>query len=116
MKKPNTKTEKRMRRRVRIRAQISGTSSVPRLAVYKSLRYVYAQLIDDEKGITLASASSLSMKGNKKTESAEKVGSELAKKAGDIGIKKVVFDRGGFIYTGRVKAIAESARKAGLQF
>lgn len=112
-----SKTEKRMRRRVRIRSQISGTKATPRLAVYKSLRYIYAQLIDDENGVTLASASSLSVKKNgKKTDLAKKTGEDLAKLALEKGIKKVVFDRGGFIYTGRVKALAESARAAGLQF
>lgn len=103
-----------MRRRIRIRAKISGTTSIPRLAVFKSLRYIYAQLIDDENGKTLASAKSDISK--KKTEEAKKVGKEIADKAKKLGLKRVAFDRGGFIYTGRVRALAESAREAGLQF
>lgn len=122
MKTKNNKTEQRLRRRIRIRARISGTQDVPRLSVFKSLKYVYAQLIDDENSKTLASASSLPEKGKKekksvnKTEMAKKVGVDIAKKANALGIKKVVFDRGGFIYTGRIEALAESARESGLQF
>ena len=112
----SSKTDMRQRRRNRIRAKISGTSDVPRLAVFKSLKYIYAQLIDDEKAVTLASSTSLKMKGKNKTEKARQVGSELAKLAKEKGIAKVVFDRGGFIYTGRVKALAESARESGLKF
>lgn len=116
MKTTNPKTEKRMRRRIRIRAKVSGTKEIPRLAVFKSLRYIYAQLIDDENAKTIAAATSLGGKKSNKVTSSEEVGKELARKANELGIKKVVFDRGGFIYTGRVKALAESARSAGLEF
>ncbi len=105
----------RERRKKRIRAKISGTSLRPRLAVYKSNAYIYAQLIDDENGVTLAAASSMKAKGGK-TESAKAVGTELAKLAKSKSIAKVVFDRGGFIYTGRVRALADGAREGGLEF
>jgi len=105
----------RDRRRKRIRAKVSGTSERPRLSVYKSNAYMYAQVIDDTKGLTLVAASSMDVKGNK-TEAAAKVGTELAKLAKAKGITKVVFDRGGFIYTGRVRALADAAREGGLEF
>lgn len=95
------------RRHKRIRAKISGTALRPRLSVFKSNRYVYAQLIDDEKGATLVSAS-----GNDGT----KVGTDIAKKALAANISKVVFDRGGYLYAGKIKAIADGAREGGLQF
>lgn len=91
----------------KIRAKVSGTSTCPRLCVYKSNTAIYAQLIDDDKAVTLVSA---------KGSDASKVGTEIAKKAIMKKIEKVVFDRGGYIYTGKVKALAESARKAGLKF
>ena len=113
----NSKIEQRQRRRNRIRAKISGTATAPRLAVFKSLKYIYAQLIDDENGVTLASATSLTAKGKKgKTENAKSVGVEIAKKASEKKITKAVFDRGGYIYTGRVKALADGAREGGLNF
>ncbi len=113
----NTKSEQRTRRRNRIRAKISGTSAVPRLAVFKSLKYIYAQLIDDEAGVTLAAATSKGMKAVKgKTDAAKLVGTEIAKKAGEKKIVKAVFDRGGYIYTGRVRALADAARSGGLNF
>lgn len=105
----------RDRRRKRIRATVSGTAARPRLSVYKSNTATYAQLIDDEQGVTLVAASSMGVKGNK-TEAAKKVGAEVAKKAKEKNIVKVVFDRGGFIYTGRIKALADGAREGGLQF
>jgi large subunit ribosomal protein L18 len=105
----------RERRRKRIRAKVSGTAIRPRLSVYKSNAFMYAQVIDDTKGVTLAAASSMGVKGNK-TSAAAKVGSEVAKLAKEKGITKVVFDRGGFIYTGRVKALADAAREGGLEF
>lgn len=101
------KTNTRDRRRKRIRAKISGTTKRPRLSVFKSNTAIYAQLIDDDKSVTLASA---------KGTDANKVGQEIAKSALAKKIEKVVFDRGGYIYTGKVKIIAESARKAGLKF
>ncbi len=105
----------RDRRRKRIRAKISGTALCPRLSVYKSNTTTYAQLIDDENAVTLVASSSMGVKGNK-TSSAKAVGVEIAKLAKDKNIAKVVFDRGGFIYTGRIKALAEGAREGGLQF
>jgi large subunit ribosomal protein L18 len=95
------------RRHKRIRAKISGTAEKPRLSVFKSNRYIYAQLIDDEKGATLAATS-----GTDGT----KVGTDLAKKALAANISKVVFDRGGYLYAGKIKAIADGARAGGLQF
>lgn len=113
----NTKKEQRQRRRNRIRAKVSGTASIPRLAVFKSIKYIYAQLIDDEAGVTLASSTSLAIKGKEnKTAKAAAVGTEIAKKAAEKNISKVVFDRGGYVYTGRVKALADGAREGGLKF
>lgn len=101
------KTNTRDRRRRRIRAKISGTAMRPRLSVFKSNKAIYVQLIDDEKAVTLAAATG---------KEASKVGAEIAKKALAKKITKAVFDRGGYIYTGKVKDVAESARKAGLKF
>lgn len=106
----------RDRRRKRIRAKVFGTAERPRLSIYKSNVAMYAQIINDEQGVTVAAASSLKMKGKNKTESAKSVGAEVAKMAKSKGITKVVFDRGGFIYTGRVQAIADGAREGGLEF
>ncbi len=103
------KQEKRIRRHKKVRAKIKGTSKLPRLCVFRSNKYIYAQLIDDEAGKTLASASS-------ELKKADKVGSDIAKKAGDLKIEKVVFDRGGYKYHGKVKAVAEAAREGGLKF
>lgn len=105
----------RDRRRKRIRAKVSGTAERPRLSVFKSNTATYAQLIDDATGVTLAAASSMGQKGNKTT-SAKAVGYEIAKLAKTKGIAKIVFDRGGFIYTGRIKALADGAREGGLEF
>jgi large subunit ribosomal protein L18 len=99
--------ENRTRRHNRIRAKVKGTTERPRLAVYKSNRYMEAQLIDDTKGRTIVSG---------KMDDAEKLGSEIAKKAQAAGITKVVFDRGGFRYIGQVAVLAEAARKGGLEF
>lgn len=113
----NTKGEARQKRHARVRAKVSGTESMPRLAVFKSNRYMYAQLINDEVGMTIASASDLGAKGDKvKTDRARAVGTELAKLAKTKGVERVVFDRGGFLYTGRVKALADGAREGGLIF
>ncbi len=109
-------TTPRDRRRKRIRAKVQGTAERPRLSIYKSNTAMYAQLIDDDKGITIAGTSSKGMKGKKKTEAAAAVGVEIAKMGKAKGVTKVVFDRGGFIYTGRVKALADSAREGGLEF
>jgi large subunit ribosomal protein L18 len=111
----NKKTIKRETRHTRIRAKISGTPEMPRLAVYKSNKYIYAQIIDDTTGTTLASASSIKSKGTMMDASKE-VGKEIAVNAKKVGISKVVFDRGGFIYTGKIQALADSARLGGLTF
>lgn len=119
IKKPN-KNVARLRRHKRVRKLISGTPSRPRLCVFRSLNNIYAQIIDDTNGVTLCSASSLdaSLKetygGNK--EAAKAVGKLIAEKALEKGIKSVVFDRGGFIYHGRVAELAEAARNSGLEF
>lgn len=106
----------RRRRQQRIRSKVIGSALRPRLSIYKSNVAVYAQLIDDAKGITIASATSLKSKKGNKTEAAKVVGLEIAKLAKEKGITKIVFDRGGFIFTGRVKAIADGAREGGLEF
>jgi large subunit ribosomal protein L18 len=98
---------------------VHGTATRPRLAVFRSNRYIYAQIIDDDQGVTVASASSREGKLAKKTlnvETANEVGSLIGSRAKDAGIEEVVFDRGGFAYHGRVKALADGARKAGLEF
>ena len=116
------KNEARQKRHGRVRNKISGTSLRPRLSVYRSTSEIYAQLIDDEKGVTLVSASTLDkevkpqLQGKTKTEQAQIVGEVVAKRAIKSGLKQVVFDRGGYLYIGRVKALADSARSAGLEF
>lgn len=116
MKKTKSNINQRDRRHRRIRAKISGTSERPRLSVFKSNRYISAQLVDDEKGITLASAHSKSTKGKTLLQKSEMVGKDIATKAKAEKINKVVFDRGGFFYTGCVKALADGAREGGLEF
>lgn len=115
-----TKTPKkkiRAKKHWKLRHNLSGTPERPRLSVYRSLKNMYAQVIDDVTGITLASASTLDVEGyGGNTEAAKKVGELVAERALAKGIKKVVFDRGGNIYHGRVKALAEGAREAGLDF
>ena len=114
--------EARVRRHNRVRQKVSGTDSRPRLCVFRSLNHIYAQVINDAQGHTLVSASTLDAeiikdtKGKSKGSRAEMVGSLLAKRAVDKGISQVAFDRGGFKYQGRVKALAEAARKGGLKF
>lgn len=122
MKRSKTPRAARARRHIRVRKTVVGTPERPRLAVYRSLNHVYAQIIDDTAGHTLVSATDLeasvrkSRDGKKKSEVAHLVGEELAKKAKKQGIDAVVFDRGGFKYQGRVKALADGARKGGLSF
>jgi large subunit ribosomal protein L18 len=111
----NVKIAKRERRHVKIRTRVAGTAEKPRLSVFKSNLYIYAQLINDDASVTIAAASSAKEKGAKAI-AATKVGEVLAKAALAKGVKKVVFDRGGFKYTGRVKALADGARKGGLEF
>ncbi|WP_041737639.1 50S ribosomal protein L18 [Caldicellulosiruptor owensensis] len=122
MYKKVNRNEKRLIRHKRIRKKVFGTSERPRLCVYKSLKYIYAQIIDDEKGHTLVAASSIEpeiksrLSSTKSIEAAEYVGKVIAERAKEKGITKVVFDRGGYPYHGRVKALAEAARQAGLEF
>lgn len=109
--------DKRIKRHVRLRGKISGSSDRPRLAVFRSGEHIYAQVIDDQKGRTLASANDLDVKDKvTKTEKAKLVGEHIAVAAKAAKVKKVVFDRGGFLYHGRVKALAEAAREKGLEF
>jgi large subunit ribosomal protein L18 len=112
------RNEIRQRIHKRIREKLSGTTERPRLNVYRSLNHIYAQVIDDQKGETLASASSLTLKlksgGN--VAAAKETGKAIAEKATAKGIKQVVFDRGGYLYHGRLKALADAAREAGLEF
>lgn len=116
MDKNKLKTESRKRRHRRVRSKVIGTALKPRLCVYKSNKYIYAQIIDDEKNKTLAASSSLKMKANSLLENAAKVGKEIAIKAKDLKLKKVVFDKGGYIYAGKIKALADAAREEGLKF
>ncbi len=117
-----TRQISRARRHKRVRATITGTATRPRLNVYRSLVHIYAQLIDDATGTTLASASTVDgdlrtqMTGKKKAEQAKLVGQAVAARAQAQGVKSVVFDRGGYRYHGRVKAVAEGAREGGLEF
>lgn len=111
-----SKTTQRIRRKLRIRAKVSGTEIRPRLAVFKSNQHVSAQLIDDSKGLTLVSAHSQTMKGKTLSLKAFEVGKQVAEKAKAKKIETVVFDRGGFQYTGNIKAIADGAREGGLIF
>ena len=106
----------RQRKHQRIRAKIKGTAERPRLVVFRSSQHLYAQLVDDEKHRVLASASDLSLKKGTKLEKAKKVGEEIAKRAKEKKLERVVFDRAGYQYHGRVKALAEAARQGGLKF
>lgn len=118
------KREQYFRRKQRVRARISGTKDVPRLSVYRSLQHIYAQLIDDETGVTLVASADKYLKTpakaeegmSKKVAAAYSVGKDLAEKAKAAGISKIVFDRGAFKYHGRVKALADGARESGLEF
>ena len=116
------RSKARNRRQLRVRSAVEGTQQRPRINVFRSLSEIYAQVIDDQAGRTIVSASSIDqelrskMKGLKKTDQAKLVGKALAKRAKDKGVLAVVFDRGGFKYTGRVKALADGAREGGLEF
>ena len=117
VKKPDS-NKARLKRHMRVRAKISGTPERPRLSVFRSAKHIYAQVIDDEKGVTLVSASTLDKDfegfgGN--VEAATQIGKKIAERALAKGITEVVFDRGGFVYHGRVKALAEGAREGGLK-
>jgi len=112
------RNEIRKRIHARIREKLSGTTERPRLNVYRSLNHIYAQVIDDQKGETIVSASTLALKsktgGN--VAAAKEIGKTIAERAKEKGIKRVVFDRGGFLYHGRIKALADAAREGGLEF
>ncbi len=116
------KNQDRKKRHQRVRRKVKGTAATPRLCVYRSLNNIYAQVIDDEKGNTLAAASTLdkelkgTLEGKTKNEQAKMVGELVAKKAMAKGVENVVFDRGGYLYTGRVQNLADGAREAGLKF
>ena len=113
------KNKTRQKRHLRVRNRVAGTAERPRLNVFRSLKHIYAQVIDDDKGVTLAAASSLDkdFKGaGGNIAAAKEVGAAIAKKALEKGITEVVFDRGGYIYHGRVAALAQAAREAGLKF
>jgi large subunit ribosomal protein L18 len=117
-----TRSAARKRRHTRVRSKISGTLGVPRLSVFRSLKHIYAQIIDDAVGRTLVSASTVDadvreqVAGLNKTEQAKIVGKRLAEKALSSGVTQVVFDRGGYLYHGRVRALADASREAGLKF
>ena len=116
------KNADRIKRHQRVRKKVSGTAECPRLSVFRSLNHIYAQIIDDVKGNTLVACSTVekaiseAVKEMSKKEAAKVVGQEIAKRALEKGITEVVFDRGGYIYTGRVEAVADGAREAGLMF
>ena len=112
---PSNKTRKRARRHNRVRAKIAGTAERPRLAIFKSNRFVSVQVIDDAKGVTLAQAHGREFKGAQSAQ-ALAIGKEIAKRAKEKGISTVVFDRGGYAYTAQVKALADAAREGGLTF
>ncbi|RKI40602.1 50S ribosomal protein L18 [bacterium D16-51] len=120
--KKQSRVEVRVKKHMKVRNRLSGTAERPRLAVFRSNNHMYAQIIDDTVGNTLVSASTLQEEVNaglaktNNVEAASKVGEVIAKRALEKGIKSVVFDRGGFIYQGKVKALAEAAREAGLEF
>lgn len=116
MEKSQYKTEKRVVRHNRIRAKVSGTAERPRLAIFRSNRFVYAQLIDDVAGKTLAATDTRTVKSGTATEKATAIGAEIAKKAKAVGVNSVVFDRGGFRYQGAIAALADAARAEGLAF
>lgn len=122
MSRTDKKRTARLRRHRRVRAQLSGTAERPRLNVYRSSENIYAQVIDDVQGHTLASASTVDpqvrsqLEGKTKTDAAKLVGDLVAKRAVEAGITNVIFDRGGWQYHGRVKALADAAREAGLKF
>ena len=116
-----SRSERRVRKHIRVRKKVSGTAQKPRLNVYRSSKHIYAQLVDDDKGATLATASSLSkdldgLKTGANKEAAREVGKLIAKLAKAKSIEKAVFDRGGYLYHGRIKELAEGAREGGLKF
>jgi large subunit ribosomal protein L18 len=114
--KPKTRAEKRHQRHLRVRKKVNGTAERPRLVVYRSIKHIYAQLVDDDAQRTILTVSDQGVAEGKKTSKSAEVGKRLAAKAKDAGITKVVFDRAGYRYHGRVKAVADGAREGGLEF
>jgi large subunit ribosomal protein L18 len=112
----NKRNEIRQRIHARIRRKLAGTAERPRLNVYRSLNHIYAQVIDDQAGVTLVSASTIKAKTGGNVAAAKEIGKTIAELAKEKGVKKVVFDRGGYLYHGRIKALADAAREAGLEF
>jgi large subunit ribosomal protein L18 len=110
------RNEIRKRIHDRIRRKIAGTSERPRLNVYRSMNHIYAQVIDDAAGVTIASASTIKSKTGGNVAAAKEIGKTIAERAKEKGVTKVVFDRGGYLYHGRIKALADAAREAGLEF
>jgi large subunit ribosomal protein L18 len=115
VRRPKTRQELRYRRHLRVRKRVTGTAERPRLVVFRSLKHIYAQLVDDTSNRTLAAVSDQKLEGKKSARSAE-VGKLIAQKAKDAGFSRVVFDRAGYRYHGRVKAVADGAREGGLEF
>jgi len=117
---PKTRSQLRRRRHLRVRQRVTGTAERPRLVVFRSLKHIYAQLVDDDRGVTLAGASDasegLAAEGSGKVARSKAVGKLIAGKAKDAGITRVVFDRAGYRYHGRVQAVADGAREGGLEF
>ena len=111
-----SRDRQRQRRHLRVRKKVSGTAGRPRLVVFRSDKHIYAQLVDDDAGRTIATVSSLKVSEGKKSDKAAEVGKQVAVIAKDRGITRVVFDRGGYKYHGRVKAVADGAREGGLEF
>ena len=114
--KPRTSAERRYRRHLRVRKKVAGTTERPRLVVFRSLKHIYAQLVDDTQGRTLMTVSDIAVTEGTKLERSTSVGRRLAEQAKEAGITSVVFDRGGYKYHGRVKAVADGAREGGLEF
>jgi len=113
---PKTREQQRHRRHLRVRKKVSGTAERPRLVIFRSLKHISAQIIDDAAGRTLLTVTSSDLETGKKTEKSLEVGKRIAARAKEAGITKVVFDRAGYKYHGRVKAVADGARKGGLEF
>jgi large subunit ribosomal protein L18 len=113
---PKTSAARRAKRHLRVRTKIAGTQERPRLVVFRSLKHIYAQLVDDSANKTIATVSDLGIEQGKKSERATEVGKLIAERAKSAGITRVVFDRAGYRYHGRIKAVADGARKGGLEF
>jgi large subunit ribosomal protein L18 len=116
MRTPKTREEKRYRRHLRVRKKVTGTAERPRLVIFRSVKHIYAQLVDDVARRTIATVSSTDIGDGKKTAKSAEVGKRIAARAKEAGITQVVFDRAGYQYHGRVKAVADGAREGGLEF